>query len=117
VIFFDYLDNIDSKKSFVSMCDAMLHASENGDSFGLDISEFCSQNKPVFTFKNIIPEFGDCTAHHGILDLDGIYYSTKFELKQHLYNVHLNADIGWWDQLGQRLSSGPVIQSIGKKRA
>jgi len=37
------------KVSFINTCDAMIHAREMGETFGLSIAEFSSKNKPVIT--------------------------------------------------------------------
>lgn len=40
------------KSNFINTCDAMLHARQRGESFGLSIAEFLSQNKPVLAWEN-----------------------------------------------------------------
>ena len=39
------------KANFINICDAMLHARERGESFGLAIAEFLSLNKPVLAWE------------------------------------------------------------------
>jgi hypothetical protein len=40
------------KSNFINTCDAMLHARQRGESFGLAIAEFLYLNKPVFAWNN-----------------------------------------------------------------
>jgi len=38
------------KSNFINSCDAMIHGRQRGESFGLSIAEFLSQNKPVLAW-------------------------------------------------------------------
>jgi len=49
VIFLEGTFDLDVKVSFINTCDAMLHARDGGESFGLSVAEFSMLNKPVFT--------------------------------------------------------------------
>jgi hypothetical protein len=40
------------KRKFINTCDALLHARERGETFGLTCGEFAICEKPVITFKN-----------------------------------------------------------------
>jgi len=42
--------NLQDKSNLINACDAMIHARSNGESFGLSIAEFLSQNKPVLAW-------------------------------------------------------------------
>jgi glycosyltransferase involved in cell wall biosynthesis len=43
--------NMEEKVSFINTCDAMIHARERGETFGLAIAEFSSKNKPIITYN------------------------------------------------------------------
>jgi hypothetical protein len=43
------------KRMFINTCDAMIHASSLGESFGISILEFCKANKPAITFIGKLP--------------------------------------------------------------
>jgi len=43
--------DLQKKANFINTCDAMLHARQRGESFGLAIAEFLSLNKPVFAWN------------------------------------------------------------------
>jgi hypothetical protein len=49
IIFLEGSYDMDIKVSFINTCDAMLHARDGGESFGLSIAEFSMLNKPIFT--------------------------------------------------------------------
>ena len=49
VIHVDKCSDAARKAAFIRTCDAMLHARQGGESFGLAIGEFSAHNKPVLT--------------------------------------------------------------------
>lgn len=51
VIFMDPFFDQQTKSNFIHTCDAMLHGRNLGESFGLAISEFLFQNKPVIAWE------------------------------------------------------------------
>jgi hypothetical protein len=42
--------HLEYKERFIKSCDAMLHARNDGETFGLAVAEFSVRNKPVVTF-------------------------------------------------------------------
>jgi hypothetical protein len=50
VIFVDGTDNMNRKRMFINTCDAMIHARERGETFGLSCGEFAVCGKPVITY-------------------------------------------------------------------
>lgn len=81
VIFIKGTTNQEQKVAFINTCDAMIHARERGETFGLAIAEFSSKNKPVITYHNS-PE----KCHINILGDKGLYYNDYFSL----YNILIN---------------------------
>jgi glycosyltransferase involved in cell wall biosynthesis len=73
-----------SKYSFIAASDAMIHARQRGETFGLAVAEFSSCNKPVITYLNS-PE----KAHIQILDKLGLYYENKNDLEDLLLNYKI----------------------------
>lgn len=61
------------KRKFINTCDAMIHARDMGETFGLAIGEFSSCNKPVLTFGGIGAEYD--REHIRILGNRGLYYT------------------------------------------
>jgi hypothetical protein len=81
VIFIAGTTDLDEKVAFINTCDAMVHARERGETFGLTIAEFSSKNKPIITYRDS-PE----RNHINVLGDKGLYYSNY----QELYNILLN---------------------------
>lgn len=71
------------KVKFINTCDAMIHARQWGESFGVSCAEFSLRNKPIITFFGS-PE----RSHIDLLGNTGIYYNNDGEL----YNILMNID-------------------------
>ena len=82
VIFLPGSFDLQEKSSFGNACDAMLHARSGGETFGLAISEFALENKPIITYG-----LSGERSHIDILDEKGIYYSNKEEVYDILNNL------------------------------
>lgn len=67
-----------AKGSFLATCDAMLHAQESGETFGLAIAEFAVLGKPVITLAR--PATGS-HAHLEMLRGRGLYYFDRGSLE------------------------------------
>lgn len=63
------------KRIFINTCDAMIHARQRGETFGIAVGEFAICSKPVFTYFDS-PE----KAHIQELGNWGIYYSDEESL-------------------------------------
>lgn len=76
------------KAQFINTCDAMLHARDQGETFGLSIGEFSTMNKPIIvhghnreTFKDQnLGALGWCDNHLRILGDKCIKYNSPREL-------------------------------------
>jgi hypothetical protein len=66
---------LQKKSSFINACDAMIHARSGGETFGLAISEFAMENKPIITYG-----LSGERSHIEILGERGIYYNNKDEV-------------------------------------
>ena len=51
IIYLEKNVDLNFKTMFINTCDAMLHARDDGESFGLSIGEFSIRNKPIITCK------------------------------------------------------------------
>ena len=76
VIFLQGTYDLQEKSAFVNACDAMIHARYGGETFGLAVSEFALENKPIITFGGS----GE-RSHIEILGEKGIYYNNSDELE------------------------------------
>lgn len=84
--------DMDEKVAFINTCDAMIHARERGETFGLAIAEFSYRNKPIITY-NKSPE----RNHLEILDNKAIRYNDYNELYSMLSVINHDkiSDIEW----------------------
>jgi glycosyltransferase involved in cell wall biosynthesis len=82
IIFIEGTIDQEQKVAFINTCDAMIHARERGETFGLAIAEFSTKNKPIITYSNS-PE---CN-HIEILKDKGIYYHDYNSLCNTLMNI------------------------------
>jgi hypothetical protein len=80
VMFINEIHDPQKKSNFIETCDAMLHARQRGESFGLSIAEFLSLNKPVFAWNN-----GHDKNHLDMLKGSGTLYNDASELKEMLF--------------------------------
>lgn len=70
------------KAKFINTCDAMLHARDRGESFGLSIAEFLSLNKPVLAWNG-----GHDLNHLDMLKGSGLLYNDEYELNVMIRNI------------------------------
>lgn len=74
--------NLEEKSSFINACDAMLHARQHGETFGLACAEFSMLNKPVITYS-----LSSEANHIDVLGKRGIYYTDPDGLYDILNNL------------------------------
>ena len=89
VIFLEPNADLTQKLKFINTCDALLHARERGETFGITVAEFALKNKPIITFADS-PE----KAHLMELKNKAYYYSNHKELKDILLNSDLKLTAG-----------------------
>lgn len=82
VKFINEFSSLQKKSNFINTCDCMLHARQRGESFGLSIAEFLSQNKPVLAWNN-----GHDQNHMDMLKDTGLLYNDVTELDNILKNI------------------------------
>jgi hypothetical protein len=81
VIFIHQFADPHVRAAFINTCDAMIHACNLGESFGLSVLEFCKMNKPVITYIGPplnVPFYND--QHLKNLQGRGLYYKNADEL-------------------------------------
>lgn len=84
IIFLPPNADIAVKQKFINTCNALLHARERGETFGITVAEFAIMGKSVITFADS-PE----KAHIKQLEDQAYYYHDKNDLK----NIILDADL------------------------
>jgi hypothetical protein len=91
VIYLDGSEDMEHKIKFINTCDAMLHARQVGETFGLSVAEFSIRNKPVITKINGNRD----NAHIEMLGSKGIYYGDQKELFKILNNFKPDDSKDW----------------------
>lgn len=95
-----------TKSAFINTCDAMLHARQRGETFGLAVGEFSSCNKPVITYANS-PE----KAHIEHLGEAGIYYGNSTDLMNIVSDFRPDTTKNW-DCYSARFSPENVMKQF-----
>ena len=89
VHFLPSIVDMTEKEDFFALCDVMLHARYDGESFGLAVAEMSVRNKPVLTF--LPPEASPAyRTHIRHLGEKGFYYTTGEELDALLKTLVMN---------------------------
>jgi len=81
IIYLDRNIDLDYKVKFINTCDAMIHARQMGETFGLSVAEFSIKNKPVLTCNCGVLE------HIKILGDKAIIYNSTEELVNIFTNI------------------------------
>lgn len=107
VRFINEVHDLQKKANFINTCDAMLHARQRGESFGLAIAEFLSLNKPVLAWNN-----GHDKNHIEMLKDSGLLYNSSQELETMLYNVKSKQDS--WNERVKEFTPEHVIKKFNQ---
>ncbi len=84
IIFLPPSSDVLYKLKFINTCDALLHARERGETFGITVAEFAIKGKPVITFADS-PE----KNHIHELKENAYYYHNAKDLKEILLENNL----------------------------
>jgi len=106
LIFLDGNSDLEYKVKFINTCDAMIHARQMGESFGLAIGEFSHQNKPVLTWNG-----GTDRAHIDMLGSVGVYYNNQQELENTLRNFKRDPNVNY-NVYSERFSPEKVMEKF-----
>ena len=74
-----------TKSRFINTCNFMLHARNDGETFGLAVAEFSVANKPIITYGN-----SKDNEHLRILKDKAIIYNDENQLFDILKNIEIN---------------------------
>jgi hypothetical protein len=96
------------KAKFINSCDAMIHARNMGESFGLAIAEFSSKNKPIITLNG-----GNDKAHLQMLGNKALYYNDYEEVYSILRNFTKDiCSFRNWDAYSEKYNPNSVMQKF-----
>lgn len=90
VIYVEPILDLKEKYRYIAATDAMIHARQAGETFGLAIAEFCALNKPIVTWKH-----GSGKGYIDILKNYAIYYEDEKSLIDVFMNFKPNKDIDY----------------------
>lgn len=107
VKFINEFSSLQKKSNFINTCDVMLHARHRGESFGLSIAEFLSQNKPVIAWSG-----GSDLNHLEMLKESGTVYNDEKELDTILNNI-LDIKQNWSERV-QMFKPEPVMKKFNE---
>lgn len=106
IIFLPPSSDIMMKQKFINTCNALLHARERGETFGITVAEFAIMGKPVIAFANP-PE----KAHITHLQNQAYYYNDSKDLQ----NIILDADLTLSaKELYEKFLPHPVMDTFKK---
>lgn len=105
--FIDSIVDRQKKSNFINTCDAMLHARNRGESFGLSVCEFLYHNKPVFAWEEGIDK------NHVFLLKDHNSLYNEENLIEKLQNIHdfKNKD---WKSIVNQFNPNTVINKFNE---
>lgn len=107
IMFINEIYNLQQKSNFINTCDAMIHARERGESFGLSVAEFLYLNKPVIAWNG-----GHDKNHLDMLKNSNTLYNTQDDLLYILNNLKdINED---WTQRVAEFNPTDVINKFDK---
>lgn len=90
IIFLEGAADVSEKERFINTCDAMLHARQSGETFGLAIAEFAVRQKPVLTWTGSHER-----SHLELLGRTGVYYNEAADLESLLRNFVAEPGKNW----------------------
>ncbi|MBW2998003.1 glycosyltransferase family 1 protein [Candidatus Woesearchaeota archaeon] len=108
VIFLPGIYDMSKKTQFINTSDAMIHARQRGETFGIACGEFSIRNKAVITF-GLSPE----KAHLDILGDKGLIYNNKSDLIRIFRNFDRNSGKNW-DAYSLNYSMKPTMDKFKK---
>ncbi|WP_294250962.1 hypothetical protein [uncultured Chryseobacterium sp.] len=106
IIFLPPSSDVMMKLKFINTCNALLHARERGETFGITVAEFAIKGKPVITFSDP-PE----RAHIDHLQNQAYYYSNSRELKDIILDSDLSRSA---EELYKKFLPHPVMDIFKK---
>jgi len=106
-LFVGTIEDPQKKSNYISTTDAMIHGRSNGESFGLAISEFMLQNKPVFSWSG-----GHDGNHRLFLEGKDSLYDGPIDLMAKLSLLQEGYDFGDYKTIVDPFRPEPVMKKF-----
>jgi hypothetical protein len=106
IIFLEGTANSQQKEDFIHTCDAMLHARQSGETFGLAIAEFAVRQRPVITWTGSHER-----SHIELLGDTGLYYDDAESLARLLCSFQPDKTKNW-DVYSERFNPQVVMEQF-----
>ena len=90
IIYIPWVEQNSDVYNFIHACDCMIHAREDGETFGLAIAEFSACNKPVITWSGTLDNYKHeryDTAHLDMLGDRAIIYNGYQDILDTLFSI------------------------------
>lgn len=113
-LYFDTIIDLNEKVKFINTCDAMLHARDYGETFGLSVLEFASKNKQIITYDNEEMQNNHVLGgrnHFMFLKNNCFKYQDEISLQNILLNINKNNPFNT-DYLNREFSPQSVISKF-----
>ena len=89
IIHLPLIVDLDKKVEFINTTDCMIHAQKLGETFGLSVAEFSTNNKPIISE---FTTFNGANTHIRIIGDKGFWYSSKEEFENHILYISQNIE-------------------------
>jgi glycosyltransferase involved in cell wall biosynthesis len=96
-----------TKSNYINGCDLMLHARQRGESFGLSVAEFLSQNKPVLSWEG-----GEDQNHTLMLKDSGLLYN-EYNVEEMIRSIK-DLDTQEWSKRVEQFKPEPVMKRFNE---
>jgi glycosyltransferase involved in cell wall biosynthesis len=106
IIFLEGAADASEKEKFINTCDAMVHARESGETFGLAIAEFAVRQRPVLTWTGSHER-----SHIDLLGSTGLYYNDEADLER-LLRTFVPDPKRNWDVYGAHFNPHTVMEQF-----
>jgi hypothetical protein len=108
VKFLSDVQDLQTKSNIINTWDAMLHARNDGESFGLAIVEALSLNKPVLAWDG-----GNDQHHTKVLENSGMLYN-HYNFKDKLTHIHEQVSAEDWTKRVDQFRPKVVMQKFNE---
>lgn len=107
IIYLEPFFSRQTKSNYINACDGMLHGRQRGESFGLSVAEFLSQNKPVLAWNG-----GEDLNHTLMLKDSGLLYD-RHNVEDMIRSIK-DLDTEEWSKRVEQFMPEPVMKRFSE---